>query len=102
MEAGGPKIIVASAEMKTVMAQVQSVLNHDVIVLLLGKSGVGKEVVARYIHAHSARAARPFIPVNCGAIPQTLFEAEFFGMSEALLPMRSRRIRAISSRQTMV
>ena len=51
----------------------------DVEVLLLGPSGVGKELYARWIHENSARSAQAFIPVNCGAVPVALFENEFFG-----------------------
>jgi transcriptional regulator with PAS, ATPase and Fis domain len=51
----------------------------DAKVLLTGESGVGKDVVARYIHANSPRASRPFVPVNCAGLSDTLLEAELFG-----------------------
>ncbi len=51
----------------------------DAKVFITGESGVGKDVVAQYIHAHSARATRPFIAVNCAAIADTLLETELFG-----------------------
>ena len=67
---------VAMVELKDLMARVAS---HDSTVLILGESGVGKELVARRIHALSPRHAGPFVPVNCGAIPKDLLESELFG-----------------------
>jgi transcriptional regulator with PAS, ATPase and Fis domain len=58
---------------------VKKVATTDATILIMGESGTGKELVARAIHAYSARSDRPFIPVNCGAIPAELLESEMFG-----------------------
>ena len=55
------------------------VASMDTTVILLGETGVGKEVMARYIFQHSHRAKNSFIKVNCGAIPENLIESELFG-----------------------
>lgn len=74
---GGP--IAVDPVMKILIATALKVSSVDVTVLITGESGVGKEVIARYIHDHSNRKTAPFIAVNCGAIPEPLLESEFFG-----------------------
>jgi sigma-54 specific flagellar transcriptional regulator A len=58
---------------------IEQVASSDATVLILGESGTGKEVVARKLHYHSNRRGKPFVPVNCGAIPGDLLESELFG-----------------------
>ena len=65
--------------MRAVARLVEEVANSDVTVLIEGESGTGKEIVARSIHAQSARRNRPFISVNCAALAEQLLEAELFG-----------------------
>ncbi len=72
-------IIGHSSGLRKVMQQVQLVAPTDAAVLITGESGTGKELVARAIHEYSPRKQRPLIKVNCGAVPETLFESEFFG-----------------------
>lgn len=72
-------IIAYSPEMKRVLALAEKVARVDSNVLLLGESGVGKDVVARLIHRLSSRRKGPFVKINCGAIPDSLLESELFG-----------------------
>jgi PAS domain S-box-containing protein len=73
------RIVGTSAALKQMLEKVEAVANAPVNVLILGESGVGKELVARAIHARSPRAEAPLVKVNCASIPKELFESEFFG-----------------------
>jgi formate hydrogenlyase transcriptional activator len=72
-------IIGGSSGLRKVMQQVQLVAPTDATVLITGESGTGKELVARAIHEQGARRERPMIKLNCSAVPEGLFESEFFG-----------------------
>jgi two-component system response regulator FlrC len=75
-------LVVESAAMQQILTIVRRAAQTDVTVMLLGESGVGKEVMARYVHAQSLRASGPFIAINCAAIPETLLEATLFGFEK--------------------
>jgi two-component system response regulator AtoC len=78
--AGGVTELVSSnPQMMRIKEIARQVADTDAPVLMLGESGVGKEVVARYIHGRSQRAGKPFIKVNCAALPRDLLESELFG-----------------------
>lgn len=68
-----------SAAIRRVRRMIEQVAAHDTTVLVTGESGTGKEVVARAVHEQSARRDKPFVAVNCGAIPADLLESELFG-----------------------
>ena len=73
------RVVVRDPASRNLFALAARVAGTDTTVLLTGESGVGKEVVARYIHNHSARRDGPFVAINCAAIPDTLLEATLFG-----------------------
>ena len=78
-DTGGPTLIGASAVMERTRVTVAKLARSHAPVFVSGESGTGKELVARMIHEQGPRADGPFVPVNCGAIPQELMESEVFG-----------------------
>ena len=72
-------LVGTSRKVQQVRQLMEQVADKDVSVLITGDSGTGKEVVARNLHYHSSRRDKPFVPVNCGAIPAELLESELFG-----------------------
>jgi DNA-binding NtrC family response regulator len=72
-------LVARDPSMQAVLSLADQVAASDASILITGESGVGKEVMARYVHQKSRRAQRPFISVNCAAIPENLLESELFG-----------------------
>jgi DNA-binding NtrC family response regulator len=79
LRVGTDEILYRSPAMRSVMATVNLIAQSDVNVLLLGESGSGKEVIARAIHALSARSGGPFVPINCASLSSEILENELFG-----------------------
>src|ERR1700719_1591104 len=73
------ELVYRDEAMAHVIKLAQQIAPSDASILITGESGTGKEVVARYVHTRSARAKRPFISINCAAIPEHLLESELFG-----------------------
>jgi two-component system response regulator HydG len=87
------QIVGSSPEILKLVRLIQRVAGYDVSVLIEGESGVGKELVANQLHTLSHRSSQPYITLNCGAIPDTLIESEFFGHEKgAFTGALSRRI----------
>ena len=76
---GLSRILGSSRVVEELKQKIETIASCDVSVLISGECGTGKELAARAIHYLSSRACNPFVPVNCGAIPENLFENELFG-----------------------
>src|SRR5437016_8935282 len=76
---GLENVVARSTKMQALLEQVARVAESDATICISGETGTGKEVIARVIHCNSKRARGPFIAINCGAIPESLFESELFG-----------------------
>jgi len=76
---GFENLVGATKEMQEIFRLIKQIAGSDTTVLIQGESGTGKELVARAVHFYSSRRNKPFIPINCAAIPDTLIESELFG-----------------------
>jgi DNA-binding NtrC family response regulator len=85
--------VMASAAMRKLDRILRAVAPKDVTVTLIGESGTGKEVLARRVHELSGRRSGPFVPINCAAIPEALFESELFGHEKGAFTGASERAR---------
>src|SRR5262249_801930 len=74
-----PSLVGSSPIMIDLLQEIDRVARSDAKVLITGERGSGKELVAQSVHAHSPRATRPFVAVNCAGLPETLLESELFG-----------------------
>src|SRR3954451_18371943 len=87
----GDRIIGRSPVMQEMCKAIGRVAPQDVNVLITGESGTGKELVARALYHHSRRAEKPFLAINCAAIPETLLESELFGHEQGAFTGANRR-----------
>jgi two-component system nitrogen regulation response regulator GlnG len=90
-EAEGDRIIGRTPVMQEMCKAIGRIAPQDVNVLIRGESGTGKELVARALYQHSARAARPFLAINCAAIPEALLESELFGHEQGAFTGATKR-----------
>ncbi len=90
-EGAADRIVGHSTVMQEMCKTIGRIAPQDVNVLILGESGTGKELVARALYHHSRRADRPFLAINCAAIPETLLESELFGHEQGAFTGATRR-----------
>jgi two-component system, NtrC family, nitrogen regulation response regulator GlnG len=90
-EEGGDRIVGRSGVMQEMCKGIGRIAPQDVNVLILGESGTGKELVARALYHHSGRADKPFLAINCAAIPEALMESELFGHEQGAVTGAHRR-----------
>jgi len=90
-EDSGDRIVGRSPVMQEMCKAIGRVAPQDVNVLILGESGTGKELVARALYHHSPRAGKPFLAINCAAVPETLLESELFGHEQGAFTGATRR-----------
>ena len=76
------RLLTGDPQVAILVDKVRRLLNRDIPLMILGETGVGKELLARAVHADSDRADKPFVAVNCASIPENLIEAELFGVEE--------------------
>jgi transcriptional regulator with GAF, ATPase, and Fis domain len=88
---GPPTLVGSSQALKRVRVQISRVAGTDTTVLIQGDTGTGKELVARSIHFESPRSARPFVAINCAALPESLIESELFGHERGAFTGADRR-----------
>lgn len=79
VNAAFPRIVGTSRELTTVLEKALKIAHANIPVLVLGETGTGKELLARGVHESSPRSRRPFVPINCASLPESLVEAELFG-----------------------
>ena len=91
-------VITADPETAKVYGLAQKVASNDASILISGESGCGKEVLAQYLHSHSNRVDKPFVAVNCAAIPENMLESMLFGYEKGAYTGAHRRARESLSR----
>ncbi|HAK87754.1 MAG: hypothetical protein A2X55_09535 [Nitrospirae bacterium GWB2_47_37] len=86
------RILCVSPAMKEILGKVEKIADTPVNVLITGETGTGKDLIAKAIHYNSSRAGKPFVAVNCSAIPETIFESEMFGIEKGVATGVDKRI----------